>query len=84
MYRITVKRSAERELRRIDRPMIPRILVAIHNLAANPHPVGSRKLVGSEAEYRIRIGNYRVIYAVDEAEQVVDIQRIRHRKDAYP
>ena len=63
--------------------MIPRILVAIHNLAANPHPVGSRKLVGSKAEYRIRIGNYRVIYAVDEAEQVVDIQRIRHRKDAY-
>jgi mRNA interferase RelE/StbE len=84
LYRITVKRSAERELRRIDRPMIPRILVAIHNLAANPHPVGSRKLVGSKAEYRIRIGNYRVIYAVDEAEQVVDIQRIRHRKDAYP
>ena len=63
--------------------MISRILAVIHNLAAEPHPVGSHKLVGSEAEYRIRIGDYRVIYSVDEAGQAIDIHRIRHRKDAY-
>ena len=83
MIRVTIKRSAERELGRIDRAMIPRIVTAIHSLAENPRPSGSRKLVGSEAEFRIRVGDYRIIYAVDDNAESINIQRIRHRKDAY-
>lgn len=73
MFRVTIKRSAERELRRIDRAMISRIVTAIHSLAENPHPSGSRKLVGSEAENRIQIGDYRIIYAVDNDAQSINI-----------
>lgn len=83
MFRVTIKHSAEREMRRIDRAMLPRIITAIHSLADEPRPAGCRKLVGSASEYRIRVGDYRVVYAVDDEAQEVNIQRIRHRKDAY-
>ena len=83
MFRVTIKRSAERELRRIDRPVVPRIVSAIHSLADEPRPAGCRKLVGSESEFRIRIGDYRVVYAIDDEAQEINVQRIRHRKDAY-
>ncbi len=63
--------------------MIPKILEAIQMLAANPRPADTRKLVGSDGEYRIRVGNYRVVYFIDDLNRIIDVQRIRHRKDAY-
>jgi mRNA interferase RelE/StbE len=81
--RIEWKRSAERDLRGIDRKQIPRIITAIEGLARNPTSVGSRKLVGSERVYRIRIGDYRVIYEYDAALGVVCIFHVRHRREAY-
>lgn len=73
MFRVTIKHSAEREMRRIDRAMLPRIITAIHSLADEPRPAGCRKLVGSASEYRIRVGDYRVVYAVDDEAQEVNI-----------
>jgi len=82
-YEIRWKSSAERDLRNITRQQIPRIIRAIENLSQNPFPLQSRKLQGSEFDYRIRIGDYRVIYQVDTKTKVITIYHIRHRREAY-
>ncbi len=64
-YEIQWKRSAEGELRKIDPQRIPRIIQAVDSLTDNPFPRGSRSLHQTENEYRIRVGDYRVIYQVD-------------------
>ena len=81
--RIEFARSATKDLRVIDRKWIPKIVSEIEGLAADPRPTGCKKLVGSEHTYRIRIGNYRVIYDIQDEILVVLIVRIRHRRDAY-
>lgn len=81
--RVEWKRSAERDLRGIDRKQIPRIVAAVEQLARNPVPAGSRKLVGAEHLYRIRIGDYRVTYEYGALPGVVCIFHIRHRREAY-
>ena len=82
-YKIFFKRSAEKELRKIDKSQIRVILSAIDNLAEDPFPPSSRKLVGSQHTYRLRVGDYRVVYLVDGELIEIQIQRIKHRKDVY-
>jgi mRNA interferase RelE/StbE len=82
-YQIEWKRSAQRELRKLPRPMIERVVVAVENLADDPHPRGVRKLANSDNTYRIRVGDYRIIYDIFEKKLIVEILHIRHRKDAY-
>jgi mRNA interferase RelE/StbE len=77
------KGSAERDLRNIDPQQIPRIIQAIEFLADNPFPSQCRKLRGSERDYRIRVGDYMVIYEVDVKAKVVTIYHVRHRREAY-
>ena len=81
--RIEWKRSAERDLRGIDRKQIPCIVARVERPVRNPTPVGSRKLVGAERVYRIRVGDYRVIYEYDATPGVVCIFHVRHRREAY-
>ncbi len=82
-YEIQWKHSAEKDLRGIDRQFISRILKAINSLTDNPFPSQHRKLQGSESSYRIRIGDYRVIYQVDIENKIIVIYHVRHRKDIY-
>ena len=82
MYRIIVKKSAQKELARISPPYTKKIVEAIDELAADPRPMGVKKLKGEEA-YRIRVADYRIIYTIEDVIKIVDIQRIRHRKDIY-
>lgn len=82
-YQIVFARSARRELDALPRSLGLRILRRIESLALTPRPRGCRKLVGSTNLWRMRIGVYRVIYGVDEAQRIVDIVAIRHRSDAY-
>ena len=82
-YQIEFRGSAERELNRIDPQMIPRVVAAVRALAEEPRPSGTRKLAGSEQAYRIRVGDYRVVYTVDDRQRIVSVDRVRHRKDAY-
>ena len=82
-YRVTFARSARRELERLDSPTVTRVWSKIEALARNPRPVGCVKLVGPQNLWRIRIGDYRVVYSIDDAARVVDIVTVRHRKDAY-
>ena len=82
-YEVAFARSARRELEKLPSAAVARILPAIRDLSANPRPNGSRKLGGEQATYRIRVGDYRVIYEVDDATRQVLVTRVRHRKDAY-
>lgn len=83
LYKIVPKGSTEHDLKRIDRQYIPRILEAIESLAENPFPAQSKKLKDSESSYRLRVGDYRVIYQVNQENKTIVIYHIRHRKDAY-
>lgn len=66
----------------MDRATIPRILESIEKLSENPFPAGFKKLQGSEKTFRMRVGNYRIIYQLDNSD-VITVIHIRHRKDAY-
>ena len=82
MFRIEVKKSAQKELSQIPPPYNKKIVQAIDGLALNPRPASCKKLKGSEA-YRIRVADYRIVYTIEEVIQLIEIQRIRHRKDVY-
>jgi len=81
-WRLEFKRSAEREFDRLPRGVRERLRSRIDRLVENPVPPGSRKLTGSEL-YRIRVGDYRVVYGVDDSEQAIVVTRVRHRSRAY-
>jgi mRNA interferase RelE/StbE len=82
-YVITFARSARKELENLDTPIVNRIFPKIEALAKEARPAGCRKLQGEKNLWRIRIGDYRVIYAVYESERRVDIIAVRHRSKAY-
>ncbi len=62
---------------------VSRIVAEVAKLADEPLPHGSEKLTGSERTYRIRVGDYRVVYELLRDAKIVEIQRVRHRKDVY-
>jgi mRNA interferase RelE/StbE len=79
VHQVVVERAAEKDLKRLSSEMLPRVASAIRALAQNPRPAGSRKLSGTESDWRIRVGDYRVIYEIADTIRVVRIQRVRHR-----
>mgnify|MGYP003325899470 CR=1 FL=1 len=83
MHEVRIGRSATKELESLPDKVIARIAAKIDGLAEHPRPTGAKKLVGADDLWRVRVGDYRIIYAVDDAEAVVEIRVIRHRKDAY-
>ena len=82
-YSITFARSARKELEALSNSLIARIFLKIESLAAEPRPTGCKKLQGNTNLWRIRIGDYRVVYSIDDIAEVVDIVRIRHRREVY-
>ncbi len=84
MYQIVFKKSAEKELEKLPFKAIKRVSSAIDSLAQNPRPVGSRKLEGQkESLWRIRAGDYRVIYLIEDSVNIIEIRRVGNRKDIY-
>ena len=83
MYEVLLERNAERDLKKLPKDIFHRIVVSVKSLAQNPKPQGSRKIIGSKNDWRIRVGDYRVIYEIDEEVKAVKIMRIRHRREAY-
>lgn len=83
LFKIDPKGSLEHDLRKIDKQFISKILEAIESLSENPFPVQSIKMKGSESSYRLRVGDYRIIYQVDTSNKIVTIYYARHRKDVY-
>lgn len=82
-YSIIFARSASKELRRLDAHIVQRIFRKVENLAIQPRPAGCLKLQGSTELWRLRVGDYRVIYSIDDRARVVDVTAIRHRREAY-
>lgn len=83
VYEVIFARSARKELEKINLVDSRKILHKIESLVLNPRPHGCEKLKGGENLWRIRVGNFRVIYKIMENEKLIDISIIRHRKDAY-
>ncbi len=81
-YLLRIKRSAERELRALPKTDLKRVADRIQQLAYQPRPSGCEKLSGLEA-YRLRQGDYRVVYTVDDERRVVEIIKIGHRREVY-
>ncbi|MGH8605266.1 MAG: type II toxin-antitoxin system RelE family toxin [Gammaproteobacteria bacterium] len=82
-YRIEWKQSAQKELRHLQKDILARVFQAVTALSHEPMPTGARKLSGAERLYRLRIGDYRIIHFVHGAERVIEIVRVRHRRDVY-
>ncbi len=81
-YTVEIKRSAEKEMDRLPGKTHKRISERILALEANPHPPGSKKLQGEEG-YRLRMGDYRVLYAIDDQTKHVFVYSVAHRREAY-
>ena len=82
-YVVNLAKSARKELEALDPHVIKRIFPKLENLSGNPRPAGCTKLHGNNDLWRIRIGDYRVVYSIDDTNYIVDITGIRHRKEAY-
>jgi mRNA interferase RelE/StbE len=82
-YAIDIKPSARRELENLSDRLIARLVPKIEGLAANPKPSGCRKLRGYKDLWRIRVGDYRVVYIIDDDTKMVSVTRIAHRRDVY-
>jgi len=83
VYEVHLERAAENDLKRLTTSTFHRIIPQIRALAENPRPLGCRKLTGSKNDWRIRIGDYRVLYEIDEKAKAVRIMRVRHRREVY-
>ena len=82
-YHVALTSSAEKELKKLSGHLIERIAPRVENLAFNPRPPGCKKLKGGDHEWRIRVGEYRVVYTIDDAKLLVEVTRIRHRSEVY-
>ncbi len=82
-YLVTFAASARKELGNLPADAVERLLPKIRELTTNPRPPGCKKLQGYKDRWRIRVGNYRVVYAIDDGKKAVDVARIAHRKEVY-
>jgi mRNA interferase RelE/StbE len=82
-FEIRWRSATKKDLRRIPRDDVSRIIGEVAKLADEPLPRGSEKLAGSDHIHRLRVGDYRVIYELLRDANTVEVQRVRHRKDAY-
>jgi len=82
-YAVVFARSARKELEALDELLASRVLRRIEKLEDDPRPGGVRKLRGASGLWRLRVGDYRVLYAIDDDRNLVDVIAIRHRNEAY-
>jgi len=82
-YRVALTPGARRQLSGLPRPAQVRVAAKISDLSQDPRPSGVRKLSGEEELYRIRVGDYRVIYGIDDEVLVVLVVKVGDRKEVY-
>lgn len=82
-YEIWLEKAAERDLKRLDDRLFSQVIRRIRELGINPRPAGAKKLIGQGNDWRIRAGDHRVIYEIDDENRVVKVFRVRHRKEVY-
>ena len=81
-YKLVIKKSVAKDLRKIPKQDVERVLARIRSLADDSRPLGAEKLSGEE-KYRVRQGNYRVLYTIDDIEVCVVVVKAGHRRDVY-
>jgi mRNA interferase RelE/StbE len=81
-YRIVIKKSAAKEIERVNKQDKIRIVGRIRKLAFDPRPAGSKKLSGQE-KYRVRQGNYRILYRIEDNELIITVVQVGHRNNVY-
>jgi mRNA interferase RelE/StbE len=82
-YAIVFARSARKELQKLDPQVARRIIKQVEALTKNARPTGVTKLEGAADLWRIRVGEWRVVYRISDSERLVDVVAVRHRSDAY-
>ena len=82
-YKVVPKPSVEKDLRSLPKSVIGRVMKSLELLAADPFPRNALKLEGGEHMYRLRVGDYRVVYGVELKAKVVTVHYVRHRRDVY-
>ena len=82
-YQVLISRQAAKEIKKLPKKTISKVYSIIKSLALEPRPIGVVKLTSFENLWRVRVGNYRIIYTIEDDIQIVDIRRIADRKDAY-
>jgi mRNA interferase RelE/StbE len=82
-WQIEVSSSARRQLRNLDAHVRRRIVAAIDDLAYDPRPSGAVKLTGEQDLWRIRVGNYRIVYSIEDKRLIVTLVRVAHRSEVY-
>jgi mRNA interferase RelE/StbE len=82
-YAIQIARSAEKEIENLPANVLQRVTQKIDQLAVTPRPAGCVKLQAARNRWRIRVGNYRIIYAINDAQRLLDVMAVRHRREAY-
>jgi mRNA interferase RelE/StbE len=83
VYQLRLVRSARKELEALPDTVLARVARELDALPANPRPRGCKKLRGAADLFRVRVGDYRIIYRVDDRARVIEVRAIRDRKDAY-
>ena len=81
-YRLFIKKSAAKEIEKLNKQDRVRIIEKIQGLSADPRPAGSKKLSGQE-KFRVRQGNYRILYQIIDNELIVSVVKVGHRRDVY-
>ncbi len=82
-FKIHFKRSAQKDLKKLEKVLVQRILNNIELLSEDPTPRNSKKLKGVENIYRIRVGKYRIVYEINQDQKMIIIYYLRHRDDVY-
>ncbi|OQK16745.1 hypothetical protein AU255_02225 [Methyloprofundus sedimenti] len=82
-YKVELKKSAEKSLLKLPKPVIAKVIDLLQGLVHEPRPSGCKKLTGSTNTYRIRTGDYRVVYSIFDDVLVIDVIKIGHRKEIY-
>ena len=82
-YQVEIAPAAQRDVKRLPPEVVRKVDAVIVELEQNPRPHGCTKLEGSEDEYRVRVGDYRILYVIDDKAKLVTIARVRHRREAY-
>jgi len=83
VYEVYLERRAERDLKKLSKELFYRIIPHIKALSENPKPPGCRKITGSKSDWRVRVGEFRIIYEIDTRKKAIKVMRIRHRKEVY-
>ncbi len=82
-YRLEIKKSAHKQIIALPKHDQRRVMAAIADLADTPRPEGVRKIAGADNAYRIRVGDYRIVYEIVDKVLIVYVVRVAHRKDVY-